>query len=247
MSVGTGGGYALQGVTGATYNPLTGTLVPPLGHFGDFQSFIRYLNSIETYGIIDEGLPNNEWESSRALFFGWLWGGGYPLKPQENFRGGDKFTAILASDATFAKWRSILVGQAVKDGMGAPNAKKDAKFSYQDKGPEPGSPWWRVNSLRGAALDLSGTLSNGAVGMRNSADAFLGTYSATGRIVSVDRDKGTVQLQFTATNTSDWRSATHLVPKSWNPLFEKTFGAATTQNFSWRENLPLNSCMCVMK
>ncbi|MFE1348121.1 RHS repeat-associated core domain-containing protein [Streptomyces sp. NPDC058757] len=244
---GTGGGYALQGVTGATYNPLTGTLVPPLGHFGDFQSFIRYLNSIETYGIIDEGLPNNEWESSRALFFGWLWGGGYPLKPQENFRGGDKFTAILASDATFAKWRSILVGQAVKDGMGAPNAKKDAKFSYQDKGPEPGSPWWRVNSLRGAALDLSGTLSNGAVGMRNSADAFLGTYSATGRIVSVDRDKGTVQLQFTATNTSDWRSATHLVPKSWNPLFEKTFGAATTQNFSWRENLPLNSCMCVMK
>ncbi|MEU7029229.1 hypothetical protein AB0A60_21400 [Streptomyces sp. NPDC046275] len=226
---------------------MTGASVPSVGQYGNFQSFLGKLNSLEIYGVIDEGLPDSDWESSRELFFGWLWGGGYPLKSEGNFRGGDKFTAILASDKTFSTWRSILVAQAMKDGMNAPNAKAAVAFKYEDKGPEPGSPWWRFNSFRGAVADLSGSLSNGALGTRNSADAFLGTYSATGRIVSVNRNKGTVQLQFTAENQSDWRSATHLIPRNWNPYFRDTFGAATKQKFSWKENLPLNSCMCVMR
>ncbi|MGW6391595.1 hypothetical protein ACWFR1_14070 [Streptomyces sp. NPDC055103] len=206
------------------------------------------MRNLEVFGIIDEGGPSNEWESSRGLFFGWLWGGGYPLRDVEKFRGGDKFTAILASGPTFSEWRGKLVTQAMKDGMKAEGAKAGGiNFSYKDVGPEPGSPWWRINSLRGAALDISGTLSNGKIGTSNSAHAFLGSYSATGRIISVDQKKGTVQLQFTAKNTSDWNSATHLVPRTWNPMFSGTFGAATKQEFSWRENLPMNNCMCVMR
>ena len=232
---------------GYAYNPLGNVWIPPVGNYGDLQSFLDTMRNQEVFGIIDEGGPRNEWESSRGLFFGWLWGGGYPLRDVEKFRGGDKFTAILAQDATFTEWRGTLVAQAMTDGKNASGAKTALKFDYKDVGPEPGSPWWRMNSLRGAAMDITGTLSNGKIGTSNSADAFLGSYSATGRIVSIDRRKGTVQLQFTAKNTSDWNSATHLVPRTWNPLFADTFGAATKQEFSWRETLPMNNCMCVMR
>ncbi|WP_259294656.1 hypothetical protein [Streptomyces canus] len=38
-------------------------------------------------------------------------------------------------------------------------------------------------------------------------------------------------LKFYAYNTSDWRSATHAVPRSWNPLFESYHGAAVREEF----------------
>ncbi|MGW5424263.1 RHS repeat-associated core domain-containing protein [Streptomyces sp. NPDC003943] len=245
-SGGSGNGLPPGAVLGYDYNPLSNAWVPPVGNYGDLQSFIDGMRNQEVFGIIDEG-SRNDWESSRSLFFGWLWGGGFPLRSVERFGGGDKFTAILAQDTTFTAWRRTLVAQAMKDGMNASAAKRAVEFSYKDVGPEPGSAWWRANSIRGAVLDLSGTLSNGKIGTSNSADAFLGTYSATGRIVSVDRRKQIVQLQFTAKNTSDWHSATHLVPRTWNPIFADGFGAATEQKFSWRENLPMNSCMCFMQ
>lgn len=58
-----------------------------------------YAENTPDYGIIDEGGSRNEWETSHALFFGWLWRGGFPLAPKQQFRGGDAFTAILASDS----------------------------------------------------------------------------------------------------------------------------------------------------
>lgn len=78
----------------------------------------------------------------------------------------------------------------------------------------------------------------------DEAPAFLGTYKATGRIRSVDRKQGNVVLEFTASNVSDWRSATHVVPRSLNPYLTGMPGAAVEQKFSWREKLPLSTCGC---
>ncbi|MEV8406154.1 hypothetical protein AB0R12_10130 [Streptomyces niveus] len=124
--------------------------------------------------------------------------------------------------------------------MKAPYAKEAAEFAYRDRGPEPGSPWYKFNSLRGFGNDMLGVLTNGGLGTENSADAFLGSYSATGRVKSVNRRENTVTLKFTATNISDWRSATHAIPRSWNPTFADTFGAAVTEDFSWEEKWPVN-------
>lgn len=227
---------------GATWNIVDRAWDTPYANFGSMNEFMDQQGPY--YGIIDEGGKRNEWETSRALFFGWLWGGGYPLKPKQEFRGGDAFTESLASDKTFTEKRFELVGQAVHKGMDAEAALAPVKFSYKDRGPEPGSPWYRFNTPRGVANDVLGTLSNGKAGTKNQADAFLGSYTATGKITAVDEKKGTVQLKFTATNLSDWRSATHLIPRDANPWFEETFGAAVRQNFTWEERWPLNACVC---
>ncbi|MER7037862.1 RHS repeat-associated core domain-containing protein [Streptomyces microflavus] len=229
-------------VPGATFNYITGAWDIPYANFGNLEDFLARQGP--DYGIIDEGGSRNEWETSRALFFGWLWGGGFPLAPKQEFRGGDAFTAILASDSTFTDMRAKLVGQAVNDGAGAEGALAPLDFKYQDKGPEPGSPWYKLNTPRGVANDVMGTLSNGSFGTKNQADAFLGSYTATGQITAVDRKKGTVRLKFTATNLSDWNSATHLIPRDRNPVFRDTYGAAVRENFTWEERWPLNSCMC---
>ncbi|MFE3403141.1 RHS repeat-associated core domain-containing protein [Streptomyces anulatus] len=196
----------------------------------------------DDFGIIYEA-GANPWETSRSLFFGWLLGAGNPLGPVQEFRGGAVFTAKLSRHQTFGTLRSALLLQAVNSGMNAPAAKKAVKSGYKDEGPEPGSPWYKFNSPRGAARDLAGVLSNGKVGM-DEAPAFLGTYKATGRIRSVDRKQGNVVLEFTASNVSDWRSATHFVPRSLNPYLTGMQGAAVEQKFSWREKLPLSTCGC---
>ncbi|WP_301251572.1 RHS repeat-associated core domain-containing protein [Streptomyces somaliensis] len=247
------GGTAFSSPTGSIglvndwYNPFASMDAPYLNkrHYGSLDQNPGSLGP--KYGVIHEPGPLNDWETSRALFFGWLWGGGYPLASKQKFYGRDAFTRVLSSDKTFADARRVLIMQALRDGMAAKNAKAPYRFAYKDVGPEPGSPWWRINSIRGAALDLSGVLSNGAVGTENSADAFLGSYEATGQIKSVDPKKGTLRVRFTATNTSDWRSATHLVPREWNPYFKDTFGAAVEQRFSWEEHLPMNSCGCAFE
>ncbi|MFF3305780.1 hypothetical protein [Streptomyces sp. NPDC002908] len=177
------------------------------------------------------------------MFFGWLWGMGWPLEPTQEFRGGDAFTAELASDETVSEMRSNLLGEAVADGMDAPSAKAATRFRYKDVGPDPGSPWYKANSIRGAVMDLSGVLTNGGIGTENYADAFLGSYSGTGKIKSVDREKGVVLLEFKVKNISDWNSATHAVPRhEKNP--PNIYGASVAQKFSWQERLPLNMCGC---
>ncbi|MFI6408496.1 hypothetical protein [Streptomyces sp. NPDC050548] len=50
-------------------------------------------------------------------------------------------------------------------------------------------------------------------------------------------------LEFHAYNTSDWQSATHKVPRSWNPHFADTFGAAVKEDFNWEEKWPVNQCV----
>jgi hypothetical protein len=46
------------------------------------------------------------------------------------------------------------------------------------------------------------------------------------------------KIGFEVDNASDWQSATHRVPRSWNPYFEKTFGANVSEHFSWTEQWP---------
>ncbi|WP_351234773.1 RHS repeat-associated core domain-containing protein [Streptomyces sp. NPDC002133] len=239
LTSGTGNGLG-GWVPGATFNPIIGAWDTPYINFGNMGG---PLYQASYYGIIS-GSQRNAWETSLALFLGWVWGGGYPLGPTQEFRGGDAFTASLAMDPTFSNMRAELVAQAVYKGMDAKGAQGPVNFAYRDRGPEPGSPWYRLNTPRGVANDVMGTLTNGAVGTKNQADAFLGSYTATGQITSVNRKKGTVNLKFTATNLSDWNSATHTIPRNWNPVFKDTFGAAVRQNFAWEERWPLNSCLC---
>ncbi|EFF93892.1 large secreted protein [Streptomyces sp. e14] len=236
-------GWTAMGETwrpGATYNFITKSWDTPFNPVG---KSVDLFAGVPDWGIVQDPKAKNGWGSSRSLFFGWLWGGGAALKSQQYFRGGDAFTAILAVDDTFSEWRTRLVGQARAKGTDSSYAKGWAKFKHQDKGPEPGSPWYKLNSLRGADLDVLGVLSNGAIGTENSADAFLGSYTAKGRIESIDKKEGTVTLHFTAQNQSDWNSATHLIPRSINPFVESTFGAAVHESFSWEEKWPLYKCV----
>ncbi|WP_336319704.1 RHS repeat-associated core domain-containing protein [Streptomyces lavendofoliae] len=228
---------------------LTADTAPGYGILARQPAYFNFGNTTplfleRPFGIIGEDGPGNEWETSRELFAGWLIGRGWPLKSRQSFRGGDAFTAILAGDNTFVAARRQLVAQAFRHGMNAPNAKKPLEIKYRDVGPEPGSPWWRLNSLRGAKSDILGTVTNGKLGTENSADAFLGSYTGSGRIVSVDPREGTIRLKFTARNLSDWNSATHIVPRSWNSHLRGSIGAAVAQKFSWEERIPLNSCGC---
>ncbi|PRH80307.1 type IV secretion protein Rhs [Streptomyces solincola] len=253
---GGGGGTASSGArsgsingwsSGATYNLISQSWEPRFRNYGNFASLIAGQGPL--WGIVHEEGERNEWETSRALFFGWIWGGGWPLEPQQNFRGGDAFTAALASDATFSEWRVRLVRQAVRDGVNAKFAKGAADIAYKDAGPEPGSSYWRFNTPRGVINDVLGNVTNGAMGTSNMADAFLGSYTGTGQITSIDAKNGTVRLRFTAKNTSDWNSATHFVERSEDvdAVVEHTYGATVKQNFSWQEVWPLSDCLCAFE
>nr|BFD87156.1 hypothetical protein StreXyl84_65570 [Streptomyces sp. Xyl84] len=80
------------------------------------------------------------------------------------------------------------------------------------------------------------------LGTEYQADAFLGSYSGTAQIKSINKKDKSVTLSFHVTNMSDWRSATHVIPRSWNPSFTDTFGAAVKEDFSWEEKWPISSC-----
>jgi RHS repeat-associated protein len=239
------GGWTGQSITqwtpGATYNYITKSWDLPFNPPSQTQD--EWLASIRDWGIVSDPKAANRWETSRSLFFGWLWGGGYPLREHQDFRGGDAFTSILAVDPTVSEMRATLVGQARDKGMRAPFAKEVANMDYKDVGPEPGSPWYKFNSLRGAANDVLGVLTNGGLGTENQADAFLGSYNGEAQIKSINKKERSVTLSFKVTNKSDWRSATHVIPRSWNPAFEDTFGAAVVEDFSWEEKWPLNECV----
>ncbi|MFD3843380.1 RHS repeat domain-containing protein [Streptomyces sp. NPDC058642] len=236
------GGWTGQSINqwtpGATYNYITKSWDLPFNM--PSKSLEEMLASMPIWGIADDPKAMNQWETSRSLFFGWLWGGGYPLSDHQDFRGGDAFTASLAVDPTFSKWRQTLVGQARDKGMEAKYAKNKADFFYDDHGPAPGTV---LNTPRGVLNDVLGVFSNGEFGTKNQADAFLGSYTATGKITSINKKQNSVTLKFTATNISDWNSATHAIPRSWNPAFTDTFGAAVTEDFSWEEKWPLYECV----
>ncbi|MEU6460829.1 RHS repeat-associated core domain-containing protein [Streptomyces sp. NPDC046976] len=232
------GGWVNSGVggwqPGATYNFITKSWDTPFNPQG---KAVDLFADIEDWGIQTDAKADNDW-TSRGMFLGWLWGGGYPLGDHQEFRGGDAFTAILAKDDTISGWRSRMVGQAREGNKGA--FAKEVAIRYKDKGPAPGSPWWKANSLRGFFNDSLGSLTNGKLGTSNSADAFLGTWSGTAKIKSINKKEGSVTLSFTAYNVSDWQSATHFIPRSWNPRFQETFGAAVREDFSWEEKWPVN-------
>ncbi|MEU8763996.1 RHS repeat-associated core domain-containing protein [Streptomyces sp. NPDC048659] len=188
------------------------------------------------FGIIDEE-GGNRFETSQQMFFGWLFGREMLAKRHEYFKGGDKFVAELASDRTIAIKRMELLRIAWSYGKLAEG--KAYGFTYDDVGPGPGTPWWWGNSIRGAIQDFSGTLSNGKIGTRNYADAFLGSYLGKAKIRSVDKKNGVAIFDFEVTNTSDWNSATHAIPREWNPVFRYSMGSATSQHINWSERVPL--------
>ncbi|WP_411104956.1 hypothetical protein [Streptomyces sp. cmx-4-9] len=161
---------------------------------------------VETFEIIDEVGPYNDWETSRALFLGWLWGGGYPLSPVQKFKGGDAFTKVLAGDKTIGNARAVLLAQALESGMEATFAKEPYEFTYDDSGPAPGCPWRKFHTPRGIYNDFSSVPTNGKLGHVNMADAYLGSYSAKAQIGSVDKEKDAVRNQFSVKNLSDWNS-----------------------------------------
>ncbi|MEV6680093.1 hypothetical protein AB0N09_24995 [Streptomyces erythrochromogenes] len=133
--------------------------------------------------MLDEGGPYNGWETSRALFLGRVWGG-YPLGPNQKFKGGDAFTKVLTGDETIGGDREMLPAQALGSGMDATYAKEPYPFSHKEKGPEPGSPWWRFNTVRGIHNVFSSVATNGKPGHENIADPFPDTHSAKAQIAS---------------------------------------------------------------
>ncbi|MFG2281868.1 RHS repeat-associated core domain-containing protein [Streptomyces asoensis] len=240
-STGFTGGSTNHWTPGATYNFITKSWDTPFMNRGG-MTLQEMIAAQPDWGIVHDKKADNGWEN-RSMFIGWLWGGGYPLGPHQQFRGGDAFLSALAVDDTITTMRSKLLGQAMEQGMKAPAAKEALKMHYQDTGPDPGSPWWHMNTARGVLNDLGSIFTNGSVGTENRADAFLGTWSGEASIKSINRKTGTVTLKFHAYNTSDWQSATHAVPRSWNPRFADTFGAAVKEDFNWEEKWPVNQCV----
>ncbi|MFE9249626.1 RHS repeat-associated core domain-containing protein [Streptomyces sp. NPDC007088] len=240
-SFGTTGGSTNRWQPGATYNFITKSWDTPFMNRGG-MSLQEMIAAMPDWGIVHDDKADNGWEN-RSLFIGWLWGGGYPLGEHQQFRGGDAFTSVLAVDGSVSKMRAKLLGQAMEQGMDAPAAKHSLFMGYQDRGPDPGSSFWHMNTARGIFNDVAGIATNGAIGTKNRADAFLGTWSGTAGIKSINKKTGTVTLKFHAYNTSDWQSATHAVPRSWNPRFADTFGAAVREDFNWEEKWPVGQCV----
>lgn len=124
-----------QWTPGATYNFITKSWDLPFNP--PSQSLEEMLASMPDWGIVSDPKAANRWETSRSLFFGWLWGGGYPLREHQDFRGGDAFTSILAQDETISGLRSKMVGQAAS--TKAPSPRRSASSTWT-RVPSPAAP-----------------------------------------------------------------------------------------------------------
>ncbi|WP_322747018.1 RHS repeat domain-containing protein [Streptomyces fagopyri] len=137
-STGNTGGSTNHWTPGATYNFMTKSWDTPFMNRGG-MSLQEMLAAQPDWGIVRDNKADNAWEN-RSMFIGWLWGGGFPLGPHQQFRGGDAFLLALAVDYTVTEMRSNLLGQAMDQGMKVPAAKEALPIRYQDTGPDPGSP-----------------------------------------------------------------------------------------------------------
>nr|BFD87155.1 hypothetical protein StreXyl84_65560 [Streptomyces sp. Xyl84] len=80
---------------GATYNFITRSWDTP---FDRAPLGPNLFANLPDWGIVQDEKADNGWESSRFLFLGWLWGGGYPLGDHQSF---------LAVTRSRRSWRSI--------------------------------------------------------------------------------------------------------------------------------------------
>ena len=145
------------------------------------------------------------------LFFGWLWGGGYPLRKHQDFRGGDAFTAILAVDDDMNEKRVELLGKARDKGRKAVTPAGQWKVHPSRLRAEPGRRTLEER-LSGSLERPAGNVEQRQAWYPHLSDAFL-PYRATGRVKSVNLKEGTARLAFTAHNGSDWQSATHWISR----------------------------------
>ncbi|MGY5010238.1 RHS repeat-associated core domain-containing protein [Streptomyces sp. 900105755] len=163
-STGNTGGSTNLWTPGATYNFITKSWDTPFMNRGG-MTLEEMLAAQPDWGIVQDKNADNGWEN-RSMFIGWLWGGGYPLGPHQQFRGGEAFLSVLAVDGTVTEMRARLLGQAMEQGMKAPAAKEALYMQYQDRGPDPGSHWSHFNTVRGVFNDVAGIATNGAVGTK---------------------------------------------------------------------------------
>lgn len=79
-----------------------------------------------------------------------------------------------------------------------------------------------------------GVLTNGYLGTENEAEAFIGSYSGTARVVS-GAPKGMIRIRFDIKNTSDWNSATKVIPRSNGRETVAGIGRRVDEHFTWTE------------
>lgn len=179
-------------------------------------------------GIIDDPAEDNDAES-RELLYQWLFStlGAHPV-----FRGGDAVVTQLSQSSEVVKARDQLLTALA---TGSP--QRTAPISHIDEGPH--GKWGGIagkllGHIGGPPWDLVGVLSNGSAGESNWADAFIGTYSGNAKVVT-GGPKGTVRLQFTIKNTSDWNSAVKIIPRRPGPAKILGLGARSDETFTWSE------------
>ncbi|MER5641085.1 RHS repeat-associated core domain-containing protein [Kitasatospora sp. NPDC002227] len=169
--------------------------------------------------------------TSRSLFFTWLTSSGGSTMA---FTGGSAMVKELAKHDNIAKVRAQMVADVA---AGRADAMSDRYNSgWTDAPPVPG----KIGNVRGAISDTGGVLSNGSIGTRNMAVAFVGSYAGSAWVKQVDKSTNTVRIHFDLKNTSDWFSATHVIPRSWDSWMSEVPvpGQPIYERFSWDEVWP---------
>ncbi|WBP84602.1 ricin-type beta-trefoil lectin domain protein [Kitasatospora cathayae] len=184
----------------------------------------RYKNA--TFGIVPEPDKTDNGLDAQTLINIWIHNG-FGYHRTVAFRGVDQMTKHLAADDYIAGIRDQLAGST--------EVGKKAPINHKDEAPLGIPPL-------GALMDASGTLTNGALGTSNYADAFIGSYWGEATVSSVDRKTGLMQIKFHVVNISDWRSATHLIGR--RPL-ESDWGhgwpgTRFDQTYDWTEQWPIS-------
>ncbi|MFE4970547.1 RHS repeat domain-containing protein [Kitasatospora sp. NPDC056651] len=149
-----------------------------------------------------------------------------------NFGAGDPLLMDLADTHEVAVLRAKLLKNYKEKGDAAIGEEKNEP--YEDTGPFGFAPF-------GIVLDGLGTVTNGAIGSRESK-AVIGSFNAVGSISSIEQTKEgyrVVNMHFTVDNPWDLNSATKAVPRGWNLTLSTPLGTvygpgkAINGHFEW--------------
>jgi RHS repeat-associated protein len=162
----------------------------------------------------------------------WLTGRG----PREHhFRGADPFTRKLREHEHIAQTRDLIAS-------GLANHKLALNQQYSNN--------YALGGFSGVPKylrDYSTLFTGGLTG--NIAVTYLGSYSLTYKILSVDEEDGTARVHFTVSNSSTIESATHPpvigytqwwtnnIGRPLNNYFSSGPLSKTTQTFDWNETI----------
>ncbi|MEV8569074.1 DUF6531 domain-containing protein [Streptomyces sp. NPDC051322] len=152
-----------------------------------------------------------------SLIYQWLTGSG----GAKYFGPGQSFLENLKKDSTVSGLRSDFITLARTNNGNVQGEQRQTR--YRDPA-----------TIPQLVTDLAGMISNGRVGTRNPADAFLGSYSLNGVVSAVSKPSRTITVQFTANNTTDKHSFNHQYDM---PDITAGPGATMTETFNWSEIL----------